>query len=113
VLARHLTSESCSVLEAGDGTEGLRIAMEEQPSLILLDLIMPGPSGFDVLRSLRSSPRTKAIPVIVSTSKVLTPDERAELEKFNASVFAKDTLAGADGPAAFRRALTQAGLLVA
>jgi DNA-binding response OmpR family regulator len=113
VLGHHLKAESCAVIEAGDGAEGLRIAIEQQPALIVLDLIMPGLSGFDVLKLLRSTPRTKAIPIIVSTSKALAAVERLEIEGFNASVFPKDALARDGGGAALRRALTEAGLHVA
>jgi CheY-like chemotaxis protein len=54
-----------AVLTAGDGEEALRIARAERPDLILLDLIMPKLSGFEVLRALKEDPATAAIPVVV------------------------------------------------
>lgn len=54
-----------TVLLAVDGEEALRIAQAEIPDLILLDLIMPKLQGFEVLRQLKGSPLTSAIPVIV------------------------------------------------
>ena len=54
-----------AVLLAVDGEEALRIARAEIPDLILLDLIMPKLQGFAVLRQLKESPVTAAIPVIV------------------------------------------------
>ena len=50
------------------------------PSLILLDLKMPGMSGFDVLRNIRADKRTKLIPVIIVTSSTLEADEKASYE---------------------------------
>ena len=54
-----------TVLTAVDGEEALKLAQAETPDLILLDLIMPKMQGFEVLRSLKQSPETAHIPVIV------------------------------------------------
>ncbi len=54
-----------TVIAAVDGEEALRLAQAEVPDLILLDLIMPKLQGFEVLRSLKESPATAHIPVIV------------------------------------------------
>jgi CheY-like chemotaxis protein len=54
-----------AVLTAGDGEEALRIAGAERPDLVLLDLIMPKLSGFEVLRALKEDPATAATPVVV------------------------------------------------
>jgi len=67
------------VIEAADGAEGLRRAREEQPQVIFLDLLMPGMSGFEVLERLKSDPATRAIPVIIFTSKKLEEGERRRL----------------------------------
>jgi CheY-like chemotaxis protein len=53
------------VVGAGDGEEGLRIAREDSPDLILLDMMLPKIAGQDVLRTLKRDPRTKHIPVVV------------------------------------------------
>jgi CheY-like chemotaxis protein len=50
---------------SGDGKEGLALAASVQPDLILLDLMMPGMDGFEVVRWLKADPATRAIPVIV------------------------------------------------
>jgi two-component system cell cycle response regulator DivK len=57
--------------EAENGEIGLRLAAERRPALILMDIQMPGISGFEALRSLRSDPDTRAIPVIAVTASVM------------------------------------------
>jgi CheY-like chemotaxis protein len=56
------------VLDAADGLEGLRLAKEKSPHLILLDMMLPKMSGLEVLRALKQDPATHAIPVIVLTA---------------------------------------------
>lgn len=53
---------------AASGDEGLRQALVVKPSLILLDLILPGMSGVEVLKAIKSDPSTRSIPVIVLTN---------------------------------------------
>jgi CheY-like chemotaxis protein len=62
---RTLIKAGYGVLYAGDGDEGLRIAREQTPDLILLDMMLPKLSGLDVLRSLKADVLLKRIPVIV------------------------------------------------
>jgi DNA-binding response OmpR family regulator len=52
-------------LEAADGHESLRLARAERPDLVVLDLMLPGLSGLDVLPELRNDPATSATPVVV------------------------------------------------
>lgn len=65
LLARKLTHEQFNLLIAADGEEGLELATNEHPSIILLDLILPGINGFEVLEQIRANPEMKDIPVIV------------------------------------------------
>lgn len=60
-----LSGEGYSVISASDGEEGLTLAQNELPSMILLDLILPKKDGFSVLKELRENPKTAAIPVVV------------------------------------------------
>ena len=60
-----LARSGYSVVTAMDGDEALARARDSAPELILLDLIMPGRNGFEVLQALKSDPATKAVPVIV------------------------------------------------
>ena len=56
------------VIEAGDGLEGLAMAQSQRPDCVLLDVRMPGISGFDVLDRLSEDPRTREVPVIMLTA---------------------------------------------
>jgi threonine synthase len=66
--------------EAVNGRETLDLVNKEHPDLLILDLMMPEMDGFAVLDNLRSTPETAEIPVIVSTAKELTPDEKNRLQ---------------------------------
>ncbi|HVY71089.1 MAG TPA: ATP-binding protein [Verrucomicrobiae bacterium] len=89
VLKDLLSGLLLTILEAGDGEEGLRLAAELRPRVIFLDLVMPGMSGFQVLAELKSNPFTREIPVIVNTSRELDDDERAQLARA-AGIFSKN-----------------------
>jgi signal transduction histidine kinase len=67
------------VLEAGDGSDGLRLAREGHPDVIVLDLQMPNVDGFTVLQELNADQRTSVIPIIVSTSLVVDAELKARL----------------------------------
>jgi len=63
-----LAKEDLHLLSARSGNEALRIVQEEPVDLILLDLLMPGMSGQDLLRILKKMPSTDSIPVVVLTA---------------------------------------------
>jgi len=65
MLERH----DFTVLVAGSGEEGLRIAREIRPDLILMDIVMPGMNGFQATRKLSRDDATRAIPVIIISTK--------------------------------------------
>ena len=79
IVKQHLRHSSILVIEAANGSEGIRRAHSDQPNIIILDLTMPGMSGFEVLRKLKADPITKDIPVLICTSRVLTSPERTEI----------------------------------
>lgn len=68
LLEEHLTQEGFHVLTASTGMQAIAKAREEQPDVILLDVMMPGVSGFDVCNILRDFPETADIPVIFLTA---------------------------------------------
>ncbi|MDR1874810.1 MAG: diguanylate cyclase [Synergistaceae bacterium] len=78
VLTRILSTEY-TPLTAKSGEEALKYVSQEPPDLILLDILMPGMNGFDVLAALKSSEETKNIPVIIITE---LSDEEAEERGF-------------------------------
>jgi CheY-like chemotaxis protein len=63
-----------AIVEAADGDESLELARETQPDLIVLDMMMPGRSGLEVLRELRADPETAATPVIMLTARARESD---------------------------------------
>jgi len=67
-VKQYLESRKYNVIVANDGKEALE-KVEENPDLILLDIIMPGIDGFEVLRRLRNNLRTRYIPVIMLTAR--------------------------------------------
>ena len=65
LMLQKLQKEGFTPFEAMDGEEGLRVIGEKKPDLVLLDLILPGLDGFEILRRLKADPATAATPVIV------------------------------------------------
>jgi two-component system, OmpR family, phosphate regulon response regulator PhoB len=74
LVAYHLAKASYRVTTAANGRDGLRAAREERPDLIVLDLMLPGLSGYEVLAELRRQDETKDIGVIVLTARKEEPD---------------------------------------
>jgi CheY-like chemotaxis protein len=109
-LQRQLFPEPAQVIEAGSGAEGLRCARDEQPQLVVLDLLMPEPGGFEVLERLRSDPKTAGIPVVVSTSRPLDDNERARLARFAAGFLPKSKLTDGTAAIELRRICGELGL---
>lgn len=64
-VEKVLSAAGYSVKQANDGAEGLKIAREWHPNLILLDLLLPKIEGFEVLRQLKTDLATKDIPIII------------------------------------------------
>ena len=69
LVAYHLTKEGYRVRTAEGGIEALEAAQSERPDLILLDLMLPGFSGYDVLAELRRRPELSEVPVVVLTAR--------------------------------------------
>lgn len=76
LLESILGVEGFGVVKASSGEEGYNVAVEVQPDLIILDLLMPDINGFEILRRLKRHPTTKGIPVIILTAKELTSDDK-------------------------------------
>ncbi len=77
LIMEKILEEHCSVILASNGEDALKLAVEEKPDLILLDIIMPGMNGYDVCKKLKQSKVTRRIPIIFVTAK----DDAVEEEK--------------------------------
>lgn len=66
-----------TILDACDGDESLELARRHRPDLVILDLVMPGRSGLDVLAELRSDPALAATPVLMTTASTGSLDPEA------------------------------------
>ncbi len=65
LMSQKLRNENYNVIEAVDGEEGVKKAIEEVPELILLDLILPGIDGFEVLENIKKEEALVPVPVII------------------------------------------------
>lgn len=75
IMAAALSSAGYRICEASGGEEAVALALRELPDLILLDMAMPGVSGWEAVRRLKALPRTRAIPVFAFTAYALAGDE--------------------------------------
>jgi two-component system alkaline phosphatase synthesis response regulator PhoP len=80
LLQVNFEMEGYLVISAENGVAGLARAVDDQPDLIILDVMMPGMNGLDVARSLRGSDETSAIPIILLSAKAQANDVRLGLE---------------------------------
>jgi two-component system cell cycle response regulator DivK len=78
-LARDvLQAKGYMTLEAVTGEEGVRLAKERVPDLVLMDIQLPGINGIEAFRQLRADPKTARIPVVALTASV-TPTDRSAI----------------------------------
>lgn len=89
LIGSILHSEGYGVLEALDGISGVAKAIKEHPDLIVLDLLMPGMSGFDVVKALQDYPDARRIPIIICTVKELNAEDREMLNNNVRSIVQK------------------------
>jgi two-component system, cell cycle response regulator DivK len=67
-------------IEARNGEDGVRLALDEKPDLILMDIQLPGMNGIEALKLLRADPLTLGVPVIAVTASVMQQDRRTIME---------------------------------
>jgi CheY-like chemotaxis protein len=79
MLTRRLQRRGFQVLPALDGETALSVARESSPDLILMDIGLPGKSGWDATRSLKHDPRTRQIPIVALTAHALSSDREQAL----------------------------------
>jgi CheY-like chemotaxis protein len=109
LIAVLLKSLATTVLRAYGGLEAIDFARREQPDLMVLDLMMPGVSGFDVVEALKGDPATSRMPIVVVTAKQVTKDDRDRLNGYVMTIMEKasfdpDRFAGEIRRAMSRRA---------
>ena len=110
LVRRLLADTPYKITEATGGLEGIRLARETLPSVILLDFVMPGMTAFEVLDELKADRRTRHIPVIIHTSKDLAAEERERLKQATSAILSKQSLSREVAIARIRDALTKAGV---
>jgi DNA-binding response OmpR family regulator len=75
LVSYTLEQEGYEVLTAPNGVEGLRKAREEEPDLLVLDVMLPGLDGFEVCHRLRSEPQTAKLPILMLSAKAREADK--------------------------------------
>src|ERR1051326_1912742 len=93
LLTDALNRNGVRALSASDGRTGVELALAHHPDAIVLDLVMPGMTGFQVVRQLRDHPAARNIPILVFTGKELTAEDRARLLDGVQAVVRKDGVA--------------------
>jgi PAS domain S-box-containing protein len=105
-IAINIMAMAGTVLRAYGGREAIEIARRKLPDVILLDLMMPKVSGFDVVEALNEQPDTARIPIVVVTAKHITAEDRATLHGHVATIMDKAEFDAARFMAEVRRALS-------
>ena len=77
IIARKLSVYGCVLVSARDGEQALSIVEKEIPDIILLDILLPGMSGFELLEKLKSNEKIKNIPVIILSNL----SQKSDIEK--------------------------------
>lgn len=88
VLSKMLVQDGYIVLKAPDGESAINTARTELPDLIFLDIVLPGMSGFEVLRTLRRDPHLKSTPIVMISGN-LQATEQFYVQRFGADDFMK------------------------
>jgi two-component system, cell cycle response regulator DivK len=89
IVKQLLAQTRYRLLEAADGETGVRMAQEELPDLVLMDVQLPKMSGLEATRRLRADPRTAAVPIVVITSYALSGDAEKAKEAGATAYLAK------------------------
>lgn len=77
LIARKLSTEKCVLIHATEGEEAVRLAEKELPDIIVLDILLPGIDGFEILKRVKASDKTKNIPVILLSNL----GQKSDIEK--------------------------------
>jgi CheY-like chemotaxis protein len=91
-----LENEGYRILKAFHGKDGVELAARERPDLIILDLIMPETSGFNVAYQLKQIPETRSIPIIILTSMEIDSGMQEQLATYVAGLMSKSAFTKKD-----------------
>ena len=89
IVRNLLAGTSYRLIEATDGEQGVAMALQEMPNLILMDIQLPKLSGLEATRKLRADPKTAHIPIIAVTSFALSGDDQKAKEAGASAYLAK------------------------
>jgi signal transduction histidine kinase/CheY-like chemotaxis protein len=95
-LTSVLEPAGFAVIEARGGREAIELARSRRPNLVLLDLMMPDVSGFDVVEALRADPEMRQTPIMVLTARHLTEADKRHLNGHVSTILSRGSTAGAD-----------------
>lgn len=109
LLQSYLDAAGYQVQSASGGQQGIDMARQHHPDLILLDLMMPDVTGFDVVEVLKTDPSTASIPIIILTAKQMTLEDRAKLAGDVQNVIEKSDFNHGNFIGEVRRALSGRG----
>jgi signal transduction histidine kinase/DNA-binding response OmpR family regulator len=90
LLGQDLTTQGYAVAHARSGAEGIELATREIPDVVILDLVMPDVTGFEVAERLRNGQQTAHVPVVILTAKDLSEGDRESLRGKIAALVQKD-----------------------
>lgn len=80
LVKRVLMAEGMEVIEAGDASEGISLAVEHKPDLILMDISMPGMDGYAATNEIRRLHELDTVPIVALTANVMKGDREKSLE---------------------------------
>jgi DNA-binding response OmpR family regulator len=107
-LRARLEANGYEVLCVSDGEEGLRVAQQEKPDLIILDLMLPKRDGYSICRLLKFDQRYRHIPILMLTARGLEKDRETGM-KTGADAYVTKPFDSADLVATVRRLLGEGG----
>jgi CheY-like chemotaxis protein len=106
LIAVRVKDLAGTVLRAYSGREAIQIARQELPDVMILDLMMPEVTGFDVVEALRKHSETAQIPILVVTAKRVSDEDRAKLSGYVTTIMEKSSFDGDRFVAEVRRAMS-------
>ena len=109
-LQNVLEPAGFAVLLASGGKEAIEVARSKMPDLVMLDLMMPGVTGFDVVEALRDQEATRAIPIMVLTAKTLTAGDIKQLNGHVATILRRGSTGASDLLGLLRQVIVSPGM---